>query len=50
MLALERDNTLRALDECDWKIAGDRGAARLLDIPASTLASRMKALDIIKTR
>jgi len=50
MLALERDNILRALDACGWKVAGDRGAARLLDIPASTLSSRMKALDIIKNR
>jgi PAS domain S-box-containing protein len=50
MLALERDNILRALDARDWKIAGDSGAARLLDVPASTLSSRMKALDITRTR
>jgi PAS domain S-box-containing protein len=48
MAALERANILRALDACGWKISGDRGAARLLDIPASTLASRIKALDIVK--
>lgn len=50
MLSHERDNILRALDASGWKVAGDSGAARLLDIPASTLASRMKALDIVKRR
>ena len=48
MLALERDNILRALDASNWKISGDDGAARLLDLPASTLSSRMKALEIVK--
>lgn len=50
MLALERDNILRALDASNWKISGERGAARLLDLPASTLTSRMKALEIVKPR
>ncbi len=48
MLALERDNILRALDAANWKISGERGAARLLDLPASTLSSRMRALEIVK--
>lgn len=50
LLTHERDNILRALDACGWKVAGDNGAARLLDIPASTLASRMKTLKIVKPR
>ena len=49
MLALERANIVRALDACDWKVSGDRGAAHLLDLPASTLTSRMKALGIVKS-
>ena len=43
---LERDNIVRALDICGWQIAGDRGAAWLLRMNASTLASRIKALGI----
>jgi PAS domain S-box-containing protein len=44
--SLERDNIVRALDACDWRIAGERGAARLLGMNPSTLASRIKALGI----
>jgi transcriptional regulator with GAF, ATPase, and Fis domain len=46
LLDLERSNLLRALECCDWKIAGEAGAARLLGIPPSTCSSRMKALGI----
>jgi len=42
----ERRNMIRALEETDWKVAGENGAARLLDIPPSTFSSRMKALEI----
>jgi PAS domain S-box-containing protein len=48
--ALERENIRRALETCDWRIAGDRGAARLLGINPSTLASRVKALGIERPR
>lgn len=44
--ALERDNIVRALEACGWRVAGERGAARLLGLNPSTLASRMKALGI----
>ena len=43
---LERDNILKALEATGWRVAGPTGAARRLGIPASTLASRMKALDL----
>jgi transcriptional regulator with GAF, ATPase, and Fis domain len=43
---LERGNMLRALERSGWKVAGDDGAARLLGLPPSTLASRMRALGI----
>jgi PAS domain S-box-containing protein len=42
----ERDNILRALESCGWKIAGEDGAAALLGVPSTTLASRVKALGI----
>jgi PAS domain S-box-containing protein len=36
----------RVLDHTDWAIAGKGGAAEILDLPASTLRSRMKKLGI----
>jgi transcriptional regulator of acetoin/glycerol metabolism len=50
MIELERKNLTRALNQCQWKVSGETGAARLLGIPASTLGSRMKALRIRKQR
>jgi len=42
----ERANILRALDATTWKVSGATGAAALLGLNTSTLASRMRALDI----
>ena len=47
---LERTNILRALDAAKWKVSGEKGAAALLGMNASTLSSRMKALKIHKPR
>jgi PAS domain S-box-containing protein len=46
MLDLERSNLVRALETCDWRVSGETGAARLLGLPASTLSSRMKSLNV----
>jgi transcriptional regulator with GAF, ATPase, and Fis domain len=46
---LERANILRALDAAKWKVSGEKGAAALLGLNASTLSSRMKALKIQKS-
>jgi PAS domain S-box-containing protein len=46
MRDLERANLVRALELAGWKVAGQSGAARLLGVSPSTLASRMKALGI----
>lgn len=43
---LERDNIVAALLKTRWKIAGPRGAARLLGVKPSTLASRIKRLGL----
>jgi PAS domain S-box-containing protein len=48
--ALERANIQRALEACEGRVAGERGAARLLGINPSTLASRIKALGIGRLR
>ncbi|HEU4678398.1 MAG TPA: sigma 54-interacting transcriptional regulator [Terrimicrobiaceae bacterium] len=46
MEELEKRNLLLALDKSEWKISGVDGAASLLGLPASTIASRIKALGI----
>jgi PAS domain S-box-containing protein len=46
---LEKQNILRALKLANWKISGPRGAAALLDLPSTTLNSRIKAFGISRT-
>jgi transcriptional regulator with GAF, ATPase, and Fis domain len=46
---LERDSIVTALKQSGGKIYGADGAAELLGVKPTTLASRMKALDISKT-
>ena len=43
---LEKENILKALRQTKWKISGANGAANLLQLPPTTLASRIKALKI----
>jgi PAS domain S-box-containing protein len=47
---LERANIMRALEFCGGKVSGEKGAARLLGIPATTLSSRMKALNVARSK
>ncbi|MEX0830319.1 MAG: sigma 54-interacting transcriptional regulator [Nitrospirales bacterium] len=47
---LERQNILMALEQSNWKVSGEKGAAKLLKINASTLASRMKSLEISRLK
>jgi len=44
--ARERANVMRALERCDGRVYGRGGAAELLDINPTTLASRLRALKI----
>ncbi len=44
----ERANILSALKQSRWKVSGDDGAAKLLDIKPTTLASRMKKMGIAR--
>ncbi len=46
----EKNNTLRALKRCNWKIYGSDGAAALLKINPTTLIEKMKRMDIKKPR
>lgn len=47
---VERIHILKILEQCNWRIHGENGAAELLDINPSTLRSRMKKLDIRNKR
>ena len=47
---LEKSNILAALKTCDWQIAGDGGAAKLLGMKPSTLNSRISALRLKKSQ
>jgi transcriptional regulator with GAF, ATPase, and Fis domain len=42
----ERANLVAALEAAGWKVSGPGGAAELLDLRPSTLASRMKAMGV----
>ncbi len=46
MRQLQRANTIAALQNADWQISGSGSAAELLGINPSTLAGRMKSLNI----
>jgi PAS domain S-box-containing protein len=42
----ERENILRALSQTNWKIFGVGGAAELLDVPPTTLTTRIQRLGL----
>ena len=46
MQRLERESILAALKQTKWKVSGHGGAAELLGIKPTTLASRMKRMNI----
>ena len=43
---VERNHILSVLEQTEWRISGDRGAARVLGLKPTTLQSRMKKLGI----
>ena len=45
---VEKDHILKLLNECNWKINGDNGAAEKLSMHPNTLRSRMKKLNITR--
>jgi formate hydrogenlyase transcriptional activator len=42
----ERQHILRALRQTEWRIAGPKGAAAVLDMKRTTLQARMRKLGI----
>jgi len=47
---MERDNTIAALEKARWKLSGTGGAAEILGIKPTTLASRLKRFGIERRR
>ena len=45
---LEKQNIVAALEKCNWRVAGNNGAANLLGMKPSTLNSRIAALGLKK--
>lgn len=43
----EKNHIVHVLTHCKWKISGKGGAAQILNLPASTLRSKMKKLGIV---
>ena len=43
---LERDNLIAAMEAAQWRVSGEGGAADLLEMKPTTLASRLKALGL----
>jgi len=41
---------MRRSPTAEWKVSGEKGAAKVLGLNPSTLASRMKTLNIQKPR
>ncbi|MBW2115566.1 MAG: hypothetical protein JRH04_12160 [Deltaproteobacteria bacterium] len=45
---MERAYIIDVLEKCNWRVSGDNGAAKLLDLRPSTLYSKIKRLGIQK--
>lgn len=46
LVAIEKENIIKALKKTRWRISGPNGAANLLKLPPTTLTSKMKAMGI----
>jgi len=46
MRAFQRDNTIKALEQSNWKVSGAGGAAEMLGIRPTTLADRIRTYKI----
>ena len=48
MREYQRNNTVKALEQANWKVSGPGGAAELLGVRPTTLADRIRTLKIRK--
>jgi len=47
---LERQHIVEVLEQTNWRVSGERGAAKILDIIPTTLEARMKKLGIARVK
>ena len=47
--AVQKEHIIQVLQMTNWRISGDKGAARMLNIKPTTLESRMKKLNISRS-
>jgi formate hydrogenlyase transcriptional activator len=47
---VEREHILAILRETNWKVSGEKGAAKMLGLNATTLEARMKKLGIVREK
>ena len=47
---VEKEHIISVLNQTNWKVSGENGAAKILGLNPSTLDSRMKKLDIKKEK
>jgi transcriptional regulator with GAF, ATPase, and Fis domain len=47
---LERDHIVRTLEHTNWRVSGEKGAAKILGLNPTTLEARMKKLGITRMK
>jgi formate hydrogenlyase transcriptional activator len=47
---VEREHILNILEQTNWKVSGERGAAKILGLNPTTLEARMKKMGIVRER
>ncbi len=47
---VEKEHIINVLNKTNWKVSGEKGAAKLLGLHATTLESRMKKLGIVRVK
>jgi len=50
MEEVEKDHILSILKQTNWKVSGEKGAAKMLGLNATTLEARMKKLGIVREK
>ena len=47
---MERQHIVDVLERTNWRVSGEKGAAKILDLNPTTLEARMKKLGIVRVK
>jgi transcriptional regulator with GAF, ATPase, and Fis domain len=47
---MERQHIVDVLEQTNWRVSGEKGAAKILGLNPTTLEARMKKLDITRVK